>query len=62
MRRNRLLFGLLGGGLLALSSQVALAQTGTVTGKITVALPERARSLVEAFRTDTPTPVEAARV
>jgi hypothetical protein len=43
-----LLFGLLGGGLLALSSQVALAQTGTVTGKITAA--------------DTPTPVEAARV
>jgi TonB-dependent SusC/RagA subfamily outer membrane receptor len=43
-----LLFGLIGGGVLALSSQVALAQTGTVTGKITAA--------------DTPTPVEAARV
>jgi TonB-linked SusC/RagA family outer membrane protein len=48
MRRNGVLFGLLGGVLLGLGSQTALAQTGTVTGKITAA--------------DSPTPVEAARV
>lgn len=47
MRRN-VLFGLLGGALLGLGGQSALAQTGSVTGKITAA--------------DSPTPIEAARV
>lgn len=47
MRRN-VLFGLLGGALIGLGGQSALAQTGSVTGKITAA--------------DSPTPIEAARV